>query len=444
MAHENRFLTYTGTSIWFQQTGTEYSGSGTPWDTQSTTPFEIAMSDVTGERWTPTEATGVNVFAGGGPFRDGGDLVSRSYPNTPDVLPIHVRGTTQDNMVAALRLLRQELRSVAYKAPAVFVFKPDGATNAGYTEVYAIDVAPNPLFINDENGRKCLRAVLTLTRAPFFTNLASGATALSSGTHTNAVGSNTRNFTATPVGDLTYEGQPVNLALTPVSSATITKLWMAVISNSTSSTSGAATYTGASGNIAKVTISLTLADFANNDRLKLRVLQRFSSATSATVQVLVPGAGYSAEVSASGTNQVVDYGEFPTEVLQRQSSTIEVTLYLKTGGPVTLVNTELLAYYDFGYFSSFSPAPSSSIPLTVNRFREISNRATLPFGAPDIYTTSSASKASPPFLYGSAPYIYPSSKLWLAWHGSAGYNTGHQITTVAQYAPQFLSFRGAQ
>lgn len=443
MAHEQRFITYTGTNIWFQQAAVEYSGSGTPWTSQSTTPFEIAANSVTGE-WIPLEPTPVDVYAGGGPFRDGSDLVSRSYPNVVEQLPIHIRGTTQDHMIAALRLLKQELRSVTYKAPALFVLKPDGTTNAAYTEVYSVSVAPNPLFLSDENGQRLLRAVLTITRAPFFTNLASGATALSSSTHTNAVGSNTRNFTTTPVGDLTYEGQPVNLSLTPVSSATITKLWLAVISNSANSTSGAATYSTPSTQTAVVTVSLTLADFANNDRLKLRVLQRFSSATSAKLQVLVPGAGYSPEVSVAGTNQVVDFGEFPTEVLQRQSSTIEVSLFLKSGGPVTLVNTEILAYYDFGYFSSFLPAPSSSIPLTINRFREISNRATLPFGAPDIYTTSSGSKAAPPFLYGSAPYIYPSSKLWLAWHGSSGYNTSHQITTVAQYAPQFLSFRGAQ
>jgi hypothetical protein len=346
----------------------------------------------------------------------------------------------------------------------LFVFDPDGQTNAGYTEVYGADVGVHPYFINDENGRKVLRAVITITRAPFFTNLASGTTALSSGNHTNQAGSNTRNLPTTPNGDLTYEGQPLNIRITGTGGSTkyISTLMMASIAASASNTTGAGSISGASTTSSKMSTgfpsgsySALYAAIAGNERTRLRVLQRFSSVTAfSVVQLSIPSIGYSSRITLNSTDRVVDYGDFLPEPQRWRSTDLGIYLYLISGGPLTLVNTEVLAYYDFAKAVStpdFETTTSSYADIT--GFRAASNRATLPLDAPTLtYYDPNASLGvqGARQYYGTLPRLYPNSKLWLAWtttstvDGSANTAFTETLSTAATYAPLFLSFRGAQ
>lgn len=468
MAHENRFITSGGTNIWFAAGGSapnvEWNGTSpvTPWTSQSTTPFAIAMNDVTGQRWTPTEAAPTDVYAGRMPV----PRTIQSYPNVQDQIPIQIRGTTQDAMIAALRLLKHELRSISFNAPALFVFKPDGQTNAGYTEVYSADVGVHPFFINDENGRRVLRAVLTIMRAPFFSNLASGVSALSSGTHTNQAGSNTRNLPSTLNGDVGYEGAPLNIRFAGVNNATskyMRTFMCASIAAAVSSTENAGVRSGANAiaaNCAITFISITHAAlytaFAGNERLRLRILMRFSSVTANTVvQVSVPSMGFSRRITLAAHDRVVDFGDFLADILRTRTDDTVVSFWLISGGPVTLVNTELLAYYDFATipFPLAALFDASNIGTTIDSvaFREYSGRATIPYAAPIANGDSSSfvSDFSARPYYGTLPRAYPGAKLWLAFttvNASDVASTAftEQITTTATYAPLFLSFRGAQ
>jgi hypothetical protein len=470
MAHENRFITSTGTSIYFAAGGANpavaWNGSSptTPWTSQSTTPFEIGMNDVTGQRWLPVEASATTAFAG----RSLIPVSYLSYPNVDDPMPIQIRGTTQDAMIAALRLLRQELRTASYSKPARLALKPDGQTNVAYSEIYKVDVAINPLFINDENGVQVLRAVLLLTRAPFFSNSASGATALTSGSHTNQAGSNTRNLPTTPSGDLTYEGQPMNIHLVGTGTNKYMKrLMLSSVAGLDSSTTGAGVLSGASTSTPKATIAFAsggspdLFDaITGNERTRLRVIMRFSSVTAnSVVQIWIPGVGYSGRITLAAMDRVVDFGDFLPEPQRWRTSPLIIYLYLISGGPITLVNTEALAYYEFAMINSFinwessaGGAPAGYDYVDVNGFRETTNRATLPLFGPTLtyFAYNATYDFGPQPYYGTLPRLYPSTKLWLAWT-TAAIATGlpdttftETMTTTATYAPLFLNFRGAQ
>ncbi len=470
MAHENRIITSAGTNIWFAAGGAspavKWNGSSpaTPWTSQSTTPFEISLNDTTGGKWTPQEAVPIDVYAGDTPL----PRTPASYPRVTETIPIQILGTTHDAIVAALRLLKHELRAISMGAPALLVFDPDGATNAGYTEIYSASAQPNALFINDENGQGMMRVALTIERAPFFTNLASGISALSSGNHTNQAGSNTRNLPSTLNGDLSNEGLPLNIRLTGTAipgNRIIRKVYMASIAQSVATPNGSTSIATPSTSTPKFTYTFDTTSYASlfsalagNARLRLRVILRLSSITvisptPTTLQVYVSDAGWSQRVSILPEDRVVDMGDFVPDAQRRGAGELDIDLYLISGGPVTLVNIELLAYYDFvsGPFWQREEWQTNDGYAELTEYLARSNRATLPLTSA-IGTRSSTvySEYGQSALYGTPPRAYPGAKLWLAWTtidgGTSAPNTAftEQMTTIATYAPLFLSFRGAQ
>lgn len=420
------------------------------------------MNDATGGKWTPQESVPNDVFTGDVPV----PRTSASYPRVTETIPIQIWGTTQDAIVAALRLLKHELRGISMGAPALFVFDPDGATNAAYTEVYSATAQPTPDFINHENGQGMMRVALTITRAAFFTNLASGATALSSANHTNQAGGNTRNLPTTPVGDLANEGQPLNIRLTGTaipSGRVIRKVFFATVAESAGQTYGGGAVSTPNTTTSKFDMTFTSASYAalfaafvGNSRLRLRVIMRFSSitvigGTDTTLQVYVSDAGWSQRVVLKPEDRVVDFGDFVPEAQRRGAGQVTVSLYLVSGGPVTPVNVELLAYYDFGSgILGREEWATNDGYAELTSFLARSNRATLPLPSGMATRVSSVyAEYSQSLVYGSLPRAFPGAKLWLAWttidSGTSAPNTAftEQMTTIATYAPLFLSFRGA-
>src|SRR5687768_3809151 len=75
-----------------------YSGSGTPWDTASTTPFQIGNNDTTGERWRLIAPPRSPLQSGGPPFSPW--LATQAYQvgNRVISIPLQLYATTDANL----------------------------------------------------------------------------------------------------------------------------------------------------------------------------------------------------------------------------------------------------------------------------------------------------------------------------------------------------------
>lgn len=434
MAHQHRFVTQAGTNIYlYSGHAPKWNGSGTPWTDAATTPFEIAMNDVTGQRWVPQEATSTTVFAGSQPI----PRSYQSYPNVTEPIPIQIRATTHDNAVALLRLLKQELQAVSYRSPMLFVFYPDGATNPAVTEIYSASISVNPRFINDENSRGLLRCTIMVERAPLFTNQSDVTSVFSSTSANNA----SNHALPSPTGDLYHEGQPLNFAITPsnFTSSGMSKVYLASCKTPFASTSQAGSRSTGSYVIQVNDTNPWVNDF----RLRMRVLQRYS-AGSGVVQLYVNGIAYSEQIAVSGASYV-DFGDYPVDVLRENDGSVQIAVTMHVlSGSVTLVNTTFVPYYDWCTIAPTMPNLTSS-PLIVRSFRGTSptSRPRLPLPAPQAYFNAAGVALIPVPIIGTVPRTYPSSRLFIAFHRADGtFNASDTATLSATTVPLFLSFRG--
>lgn len=434
--HQNKIVTQAGTNIYFSHGRAKtWNGSGTPWTDPSTTPIGIGMADATGPRWIPQESVPNSVFAGQLP-------IARSYQSYPNVqeppIPIHIRATTHDAAVAVLRMLKQELQSVSYRSPAVLVLQPDGATNAACSEIYSASFAINPLFTNDENGHELLRTTLTIERHPFFTNQSSTTSVFSSTSANNA----SSHALPTPTGDLYYEGQPINYSITPSNFAAsgMSKVYLASCKTPFTTTSQA-------GNRGTGTYAIQVNDinpWVNDFRLRMRILQQYS-AGSGVVQLYVEGVGYSERITVNGASYV-DLGDFPVDVLRENDGSTQITVrMIVVSGSVTLANTTFVPYYDWCTIAPTVPESYAGSELIVRSFRGTSptSRPRLPLTAPQAYFNVSGVALVPAPIIGTVPRIYPSSRLFIAFHRANGtFNSSDTVSLSATTVPLFLSFRG--
>jgi hypothetical protein len=126
---------------------TPYSGSGTPWTAQTTSPYELSLNDATGNIWVPLAAPAQAIYGGGPPFRIGQSLVTKSWANVTETVGVQLRATTHNNAVFLLRQLRQILNTALYSVPCVLAVQPDGSTNIAYYEIYNADIQELPNYV---------------------------------------------------------------------------------------------------------------------------------------------------------------------------------------------------------------------------------------------------------------------------------------------------------
>lgn len=337
--------------------------------------IELAMNDKTGARWTPQASRGTPIFAGGPPFSFGGvvnSLVMKGYDAVEEQVPIQIRGATKDAILDILSTLRKALNSTKLRSPAVLVFNSNNTTNSTRYLILEGSVQESPDFINEEDGRLMLRAIITWTR---------GSTGLDSSTDTlqNAV-TITNNANASPpnykimdgmTGDLIYAGQPLIWSVTPAASgmfagAGIQRAYVAVLQEAPTyiNTNDAISTTSTSGvTIATENISISVTGGAFG--IKHRVISRITSPTSnleVRIQVVF-GNGtvgttamiYTSEWVAPGSSTtIVDHDMFvlPQDIMAL-SATTEcriITQARSTNGASatgTWTDVEVLDYYTF-------------------------------------------------------------------------------------------------
>lgn len=480
----NIYLISGGTNYYISLDGaarTYYSGSGTPWTTQSTTPYDIAMNDVTGQRWTPQNSPRQEVYGGGPPFRNGQSLIYTSYGNVIETIPLQIYATSHDNAVTLLQQLRRILNTALYSTPCILAVKPDGSTNTVYYDIYGADVQEDARFINDESqpfqspqSKGVLRTVITLRRSPHGALITAGETVLNALTFTNTgtgANNNTQAMSAAS-GDLIYEGQPLNISIKPASAGTsVRRMLLGSVLNRTYSTTGAGAGSNSSTTVPTTFNTLanwTLTDKLTNAGIKPRIVLRFSTAPShnCLLRLAINYAASSANtfytpwVSAveplqDERHQLVDMGTFPIDIVRRNGvltapATTSIILQgLSDDGisaTATLGYSEYIWYYDWARIDTlFSFSANGTHQLNIDQFPEATGVPATPWPDPGaIVSASSSSAIEIGDVRGRLPRHFSGASLYLGWINTSGnHTTSHTATVSARVSPQWNTLRGA-
>lgn len=443
--------------------GNRYNGTGTPWDTQTTTPFRLGMNDVTGERWTPGRGAGIPIFSGGPPFASGRTLISQTYDNVVETLPLQIYATSHDNAVAAARELKRVLKQIAYSVPPILGVQPNGSTNIVYYSIFTGDVDENVRFINDEAGRGLYRSTMTLVRS-FAGGLLGGETIVSAGAVVNNGTGTTTNTYLMPTlgkGDCIYEGQPVNIAIASGVSTVNTHYLLASVASRTYVASGASLITSSTSAVSATTLPVAFTPFLAST-VKPRVLLRIGGSPSANlevgIQVYIGGSGtniiYASPIRAARggattpTNTLIDLGTWEDVLrelpLASGNYTVQVLVRSTTGAATsgTLTGIELLAYDGICEISGAGAQTVSSV-VTLQTFREQGDRVALPSRAvayfKDGSTVNTALSVS-----GTPPRYKPNRRIWYAQLTTTNFDItpGSTAALTITHAPLYRTLIG--
>lgn len=438
-------------------TRTSYTGSGSPWTAQATTPIRIGNNETTGTPWTPKVGEQVGVYTGG-------RIVGVENGVVTEQIPIQIYASTLDNAIAVkIRLERALNRAVSYR-PSRLQVQVDTQTNVGYADVYRGTIQEHPYFINDEAGRGVLRAMMTLERSFWFGTQGSFTTATMSGTTWgNAGGATTANreFPATFLGEGEEGGVPLNIALSSFSATTMTKLFVCnrySYTNNTDSAGAASspsTTTGALiGTTRTTSVDLGLQQMLN---LKPRVLVHFSAVASNAevrmgvalgLQATTPQ-WYSPWIDPPDSATLVDFGTWPIDrAVANDQDAYSIFIYVRStngaSASVTLTRNHMLTYWQFATVETAFDANTNGLEL-----RSVGGGTTnAVLDKPDFaYQLRSSGvqqscliRGELPRGYGFTPFL---GQLWMSWLGTAGlFTTTETLTGAVTYAPTWKSFRG--
>lgn len=449
-----------------------YMGTGTPWDTFATTPIRIAMNDVTGPLWTPQAPQAQLITSGGPPFTNGSSLVSRSYSNRTETIPIQINAaagagaaTAYNNAVDVLQRLRLALTSGGIGSMPFINVTPNSATTTASFEIVHGSIQETADFINRESGRGELRAVMTLVLRPFGGTIGGGETVITAGTVVANIG------TGSPTnvidyslgsGDLVYEGSPLNIRVTPTTaSQDIETLYLATVAGSGSGRGYTAlTYTTAVATTFSAPINISSVNFSNalnRAALKGRVLWRITaSGTGSQFQVVLRGQGSGAiiwrsalvvpGVSGLSGPTIMDFGEIPLDVYRNipalQTSALFLDLYY-AGNSLTSASFETLAYYDFAKITNVSALTSATFSAQLSTFNDTVGVPALPVRPNAATVTSGNVLVDLATIRGTAPRYFRGQSLYIAWLRSSGsYSASDRATINVKHAPLYHTLRG--
>lgn len=456
-----------GTTYYLKPSGqarVPFTGSGTPWTAQATTPFEIQMNDVTG-RFSPRVTAGQRMVGVGAnvPVLTTTDI---TYEAVEWPLPIAISATTREVALDARQALLRALDNWAVGLPAQLYVHPDGVTAAVYWEVLGATWQEVDRSWNEEHGRGFLRGVVTLLVREFGGRDAFvGDVIFSSQAFTNTSTGDTVSMGTSGTGDLTNEGQPLNISITP--SATQARFHVASIHQQLVQTSGFAGTTVGTSYTTIGTGSMNLSALLTRPALAVRLLADVNvtstgstdriSGVQALLQVNSGGTYATIEHPAIsltvGSRRLYDLGDVPVPAVpfgghDDANLTFGVTLQMKKSSAADTVTAtvsyiEVLLYYEFCTISAVS-VTSSEIARVVG-FASQTGRTSLPLPAPVAVRTGSSQTLQIAALEGQAPRYRRGASLWIAGltEDAPGgtKNNAHTFTVSAQQCPLWRSIR---
>lgn len=431
----------------------------------ATTPFSI-RSHESGGGWPIGLAEPQRIMSGGPPFNLGSRLLYRGYDNVVETIPIAVQGSTHVDAVAKLSELKLSLAAALYSVVPLLEVKPDASSSSMYAEIYDATVRELP----DGGGFDAwsafdseLWAEITWVRAPFF-SAGSLTTAINGLTYTNAGSSNNTRTLGTILGDLRYDGQPLNILFAPASgvrylyAATVyQRIYNAGIAatTTTSSTAGSAAFNDS-------TASLTSPARTRNG-LRLRVMLRTTSISAkAQVQISLVSSTSSRTlwrgpwVSAGGTGQtLIDAtpSGVPLDLIRRSElggSDVNVGCLVRstdgTSVSMNLHSAEYLLYYTFCRIDTTTQLVGANDEAVQIETAHNLGGQYVPSLDPGVYaldTTGTDVLADVVDMRGTLPRAIAGASLYLAWlTNSYTLNAADTAVVTAKYLPLYKTIRG--
>jgi hypothetical protein len=462
MAKQSRLI--SGGVNYYIEGGGEYTGSGSPWTSVATSPYEIGMNSTAGVPYTPLAPLRQEVYGGGAPISDGANALYTTYGNQTETITIQCRATTYDNAIFLLIQLRQILNTALFTTPCILAEQPNGASNAVYFEILGADVQEDYRFLNDEAGlttagHAVIRAVVTWRKKPFGGRLSSGETLINAVTMTNGT---IRAYT-TGGGDMINEGSPLNIKWNGGATNTYQRLWMGTVLERIADTAGAGAYsTSSTTGVSIATASNILANEAYayaavkvrimlilttvNTLTQLRIQVRAGDTTATPVYTspwITPPVAAAANILDMGAVDLSPFRAMNYPI----TTVLAVTVYQRssTGGSatVTYASMHVISYLTWGM------AEAVTIPffgdVRTLSFQERTSAPVLPIAPPIVGASSDGTTFSAVHLLrGQAPRYYPNTALYLAWvRNTYTYTAADTAPVTATHAPLWHTLRGA-
>jgi len=464
MPSEIYLIDADGARIYLSGVGRTYTGVGTPWTAQNTSPFKLSMNEVTGNIWTPTAPEPIPIWNGGPPFALGGDLAYQGYDNVSEVVGLQGYAGLFDDAMGLGRLLRRTFGQAIARRPVILAVLPDGGSATVYFEILSARVQELPALINQEARRrepKIVRWAISWVRRPFGGALGGGATLINAVTVGNTgTGSpaNISSLGAAARGDLITAGGPLNVrALLPAGVPRELLIGTVAGRTYTANTSSLVT-SSTTGVVAATFDALDLSPFLTNSGLSLRIMLRATN-VSTNLQVRVRAyavntntpiytSPWISATTAAASNVLLDMGGCRLPQIYRTSGTLSFTTAVTvdvrstTGAATTgaLGYVEGISAHTWAIASRWDTSGTTSIA----RFVELSGLPALPI--PQRAESLAGTYYGPESLRGVAPLYLPGTSLYLAWRapGTNVHVTSETATLTVTHAPLYHTLRGAE
>lgn len=442
-----------GTTYHLAGTGASYTGSGSPWTSQATSPYQLSMNDRT-PVWTPTAAPPLVALDG------------RGLGPVEEAVGLQMYASSHDNAVALLRLLRRALNTATLTRPCILGVQPDGASQTVYYEILSATVQETTDFINQEAavGTKILRATITWVRSPLGGRLSSGETLINGVSVSNTgTGSpdNVESLGSSGTGEHYPEGGPLNVRITPSAGSPLGEIFLSTVASRTFTDTNNSLVTSSTTGTTITTGSISAATFVTTRGVRGRLLFRITNASSTLeVRTVVSGSSSTnplytspwvrASPSGSGVNVLLDMGGFLPRYLwqEGQASTTNLTFSVEARSTTGAATTGVLDYWEYLVYYTFCAVTRSSgasnLTTVVEQFYERSGRPAIPRPL-TAYTHTSGTFEFVERVRGRPPIYLPSASLYVAWRGTVTQNehtTSQTATLTATHAPLFYTLRG--
>jgi hypothetical protein len=425
-----------------------WTGSGTPWDTSATTPFEIANNDVTGERYVLRAPVHTPIQTGGAQFSPWLTTLATTIGNRTITIPLQARASTDANLTTLVSILRRYLFDMTHRLGLTLSVTYGSQTVLARVESGTFQETDR--FWNDEDGRGAVRGVLTLECR--IGTASAGVTLGTATTITNAVANTS--LMASLIGDWRYVGQPLELWMDGGDIGTTgTKLVYCAITNSaqrnsssfaeslaTSSTTGA-TATGTQ----TITLPLRRATTIRalcyitspSSNLEVRAVIRYDTSAGQAI--------YTGPWVAPGTsNMISDLGFVKPAYLDTGVSLLLQLQYRSTTGGAT--SGSLIYLYLLDYFTFCTVTPPASTGSSENIFIASASPG-IDAASPNLFNSMPHPGAATVesggvirqhcAVAGQYPVAIRGAGIWLAWVDGGVFSVNDTISLDSKYIPLY-------
>jgi hypothetical protein len=355
------YLVSGGTNYYLSgSTKTNYTGSGTPWTAENTSPYRLSLND-SSPIWVPQPTPATMQFTGGPPFRIGSSPLYRGYDNLTESVGVQMYANSADNAIFLLRQLRSILNTALYSVPCILAVQ--SGTNTAYYEIYSADVTETNAYLTEgSSSQQLIRATITWVRSAVG-GVASLTTLINGVTWTNTVAGSTTLGALT--GDFVYEGSPMNVEISGGGGTTVPYFYVGtILSNTTASPATAKTTTTTlpSYDTWLAGSSTSISGALTNNAVKLRLVATVSTLTAPTkiytrASIYLGNAAYTTNPIQLGSNtskQFIDFGGIdlsPLRIPYATDAKVKATFFIAssdgTSVTATIDSYQFILYYDW-------------------------------------------------------------------------------------------------